>query len=119
MKIFKTRKEREEAKAAKHIAAVKAKTRTPEEVGKEYGQAAAELGDKAYQVKVLQAEMDLIHKRLSELNNEFKVAQVVHAPVATDQPPADLKPLEQAPAAALEAIAQIPPAQVEAENVSL
>ncbi len=107
MKIFKSKKEREELKAQAELQKLKAKTRTPEDVGKDYGQLAAELGDKSYQVKVLQIEIEELHKKLFALNQEFKTAQIVHAPQTTAQPPA-IKPLDQAPAAALEAIAQIP-----------
>ncbi len=110
MKIWKSKKDRE----AERIAKVKAKIRTPEEVGKDYGQAAAELGDKAYQIKVLEAEVELIMKRLRELNQEFKLAQAIHSPA-----PAQPKPLDQAPAAALEAIAQIPPTPLAPEVESV
>lgn len=110
MKIFKTRKEREEAKAAKEIERLKKITRTPDVVGGEYAKLASEAGHKAYEVTVLQADIQELNQRMFKLNREFREAQIVHAPVG-DVTPA--KPVDEAPEAALNAIAQIPPIPLE------
>jgi hypothetical protein len=80
MKNIFDKKAREAAKAQAKIDAEKAKTRKPEEVSAQYNRLCAELGDKAYRVKVLESEIEQINQTLYGLNQEFHKATAVHAP---------------------------------------
>jgi hypothetical protein len=107
MKIFKTKKQREEEKAQKQLEIDRATVRKPDDIGREYNALCAEAGDKQYRKKVIETELEQINQRLYSLNQEFSRSTQVHpqtpklpaAPTtATPAPveaPAPIRPVEE------------------------
>lgn len=114
MKIFKTKKEREEEKAKLQIDKLKKTCRPVDDVGMDYTRKAAELGDRTYQVKVLQNEIEKLHQELFKLNQEFEKSKIVYADVKPE-PPVEAPPNGGIPDEVMETLKALPPVEKEAD----
>ena len=73
-----------------------AKNRTVEEIQQEYGNVCAAIGEKGFQLKVLEADIQKGHQRIVELGKEMNKAQEKAA--RKEQPAAFTQPQDLAPA---------------------
>lgn len=104
-KIIQKYKERKAAKVAAREAAQLATVRKPDEIQKEYHGLCAELGDKAYKIRVLEIETSQIKDRLYALNQEFHRSSAMFAQLQKNQPQPVVQPAP-APAEAPQNAAQ-------------
>jgi hypothetical protein len=72
--------------AKKHKIPIKQRTR--EEIDAEYKQLCQVCGDRSYRVAVLKSELDNIHKRIFDINQE--ASKIVPQPAAKTMPPVEL-----------------------------
>lgn len=72
------KKARQEAKAQAEMDKLKASTRLPSEVRIDYKDACADLGNKEFEMKVIEAEKAALTNRIFQLNQEYKKACAVH-----------------------------------------
>lgn len=61
--------------------------RKPEEIQQEYGQLCARCGERAFQIKVMEAEIEKDQQRIIELGKEMQEAQAVKQEKADEAAP--------------------------------